>query len=98
MVSGGGFCERRRRAVRAWYMCSLTRRFGAVLHSEPCTRVGRCFENGCGVAKDVKQAVEWYQNAADQNHPAAQYNLGPDHSSHFLYIVFSFLSVLTPSS
>ena len=28
-----------------------------------------------GVTKDAAQAVKWFRKAADQNHPAAQYNL-----------------------
>ena len=33
-------------------------------------------DNGNGVLKDDKQAVKWYQKAADQGFAKAQYNLG----------------------
>ena len=32
--------------------------------------------NGQGVAQDDKQAVAWFQKAANQNHVGAQFNLG----------------------
>ncbi len=57
-------------------MCARSRRAGAVLCPEACTRAG--VQHGTGVAKDEKQAVEWYQKAAAQSYPHAQYNLGPD--------------------
>jgi TPR repeat protein len=38
--------------------------------------VGWCYENGCGVAQDYAQAVEWYEKAAKQGDAAAQCNLG----------------------
>jgi TPR repeat protein len=34
------------------------------------------YANGKGVLKDDKQAVYWYQKAADQGLAEAQYNLG----------------------
>jgi TPR repeat protein len=34
------------------------------------------FVGRCGVAKDEAEAVKWYRKAADQNIPAARYNLG----------------------
>jgi TPR repeat protein len=34
------------------------------------------YENGLGVEQDFKEAVKWYQKAADQGHAKAQYNLG----------------------
>jgi len=33
------------------------------------------YENGLGVPKDEKRALELYQQAADQGHPAAQANI-----------------------
>ena len=38
--------------------------------------LGVRYENGKGVLKDDKQAVKWYQKAADQGNASAQYNLG----------------------
>ena len=35
-----------------------------------------CTGRGRGVARDDAEAFRWYLKAADQNHPAAQYNLG----------------------
>ncbi len=37
---------------------------------------GVCYDNGQGVAKDEKKAVEWYAKAAEQNDAKAQFNLG----------------------
>ena len=37
---------------------------------------GRLLRQGQGVAKDEVEAVKWYRKAAEQNHAAAQYNLG----------------------
>jgi TPR repeat protein len=34
------------------------------------------YEYGIGVAQDYKEALRWYQKAADQGGPAAQSNLG----------------------
>jgi TPR repeat protein len=30
--------------------------------------LGYCYENGEGVEKDIKKAIEWYQKAAKQGH------------------------------
>jgi hypothetical protein len=34
------------------------------------------YDNGQGVPQDYKQALQWYQRAAEQGHASAQYNLG----------------------
>ncbi len=39
-------------------------------------KLGKTFEEGQGVAKDLKQAAEWYQRAANQSHGWAQFRLG----------------------
>ncbi len=39
-------------------------------------RLGDCYYWGRGIAEDAKEAVRWYQKAAGQGHPGAQYNLG----------------------
>ena len=38
--------------------------------------LGLRFELGDGVSKDYLQAFRWYQRAAEQNYPVAQYRLG----------------------
>ena len=38
-------------------------------------KLGGCYEDGEGVAKDQAEAVKWYRKAAEQNYAAAQYNL-----------------------
>lgn len=38
--------------------------------------LGRCYEQGSGVAKDSIEAVSWYRKAAKQGYADAQYNLG----------------------
>ncbi|MBQ7585401.1 MAG: sel1 repeat family protein [Desulfovibrionaceae bacterium] len=38
--------------------------------------VGRCYENGLGVAQDLPTAAKWYQLAAEQNNDQAQVFLG----------------------
>src|SRR5437868_9531592 len=39
-------------------------------------RLGLCYDNGQGVAKDYAEAVKWYRKAAEQNLAEAQSNLG----------------------
>lgn len=38
--------------------------------------IGCKYSLGQGVEQDQREAVRWWQKAADQNHPGAQYNLG----------------------
>jgi hypothetical protein len=38
--------------------------------------LGVRYENGAGVARDARSAVEWFRRAADQGFPEAQYRLG----------------------
>lgn len=40
------------------------------------TRLGWMYANGIGVLVDADKAVEWYQKAAIQGYPRAQYELG----------------------
>jgi TPR repeat protein len=35
-------------------------------------KLGECCENGRGARKDLVEAVEWYQKAAEQGHTASQ--------------------------
>lgn len=39
-------------------------------------QIGVCFDSGCGIEPDPNLAVEWYMQAAAQNHASALYNLG----------------------
>ncbi|MBR6374768.1 MAG: sel1 repeat family protein [Alloprevotella sp.] len=39
-------------------------------------KLGVCYENGDGVAKDLTEAVKWCRKAAEQGDAAAQYDLG----------------------
>jgi TPR repeat protein len=39
-------------------------------------RLGRCYEGGVGVNKNVKEAARWYRLAADRGHVPALINLG----------------------
>ena len=43
---------------------------------EAWNMVGRCLENGWGVAADPRRAARWYQRAARAGHVWGQYNLG----------------------
>ena len=43
--------------------------------------VGRMYANGFGVAMDDALALQWYGQAADQNHAEALYNLGVMHEN-----------------
>ena len=38
--------------------------------------LGDCYQYGNGVTIDLKKAFEWYQKAAEQNHPIGLYGLG----------------------
>ena len=44
------------------------------LASAQC-ELGRCYEHGKGVDKDMTKAISWYQQAADQGHVEAQVSL-----------------------
>jgi len=35
-------------------------------------QLGVCLENGFGVAKDEREAMEWYEKAAEQGHEEAK--------------------------
>ena len=39
-------------------------------------RIGLFYENGLGVAFDIKSSIKWYERAARKNHPMALYTLG----------------------
>ena len=39
-------------------------------------RLGLCYYNGEGVAKNYAEAVKWYRKAAEQNYAEAQFSLG----------------------
>jgi TPR repeat protein len=39
-------------------------------------KLGFCYDEGRGVAKDFVKAVKWYRKAAEQNYAPAQFNLG----------------------
>ena len=46
-------------------------------HVQAQNRMAICYGKGhLGLPKDEKLAIVWYQKAAEQNYPAAQYNLG----------------------
>eukprot|EP00959_Pyramimonas_sp_CCMP1952_P074864 1564369-Pyramimonas_sp.AAC.1 len=38
--------------------------------------LARCYGNGWGTSKELKEAVKWYTRAAEQGHADAQSNLG----------------------
>ena len=38
--------------------------------------LAQCYANGLGVKQDAEKAVFWYQKAAAQGNPYAQFNLG----------------------
>jgi TPR repeat protein len=40
------------------------------------SRLGVCYDNGQGIAKDEEEAVRWYRKAAEQGDALAQNNLG----------------------
>ncbi|XP_052865362.1 uncharacterized protein LOC128271768 [Anopheles cruzii] len=45
-------------------------------HAGAAFNLGICYEQGYGLSKDLRMAMECYQLAADQGHPQAMYNLG----------------------
>ena len=46
-------------------------------HVQAQNRLAICYGKGqLGLSKDEKQAIVWYEKAAEQNYPSAQYNLG----------------------
>jgi tetratricopeptide (TPR) repeat protein len=53
----------------------LYRRVGGT-HPGAMTCLGKCYEEGQGVAKDVAEATRLYRAAAERGHAQAQFNLG----------------------
>uniref|UniRef100_A0A2M4AAD2 Putative extracellular protein sel-1 n=1 Tax=Anopheles triannulatus TaxID=58253 RepID=A0A2M4AAD2_9DIPT len=45
-------------------------------HAGAAFNLGVCYEQGYGLPKDLRMALECYQLAAEQGHPQALYNLG----------------------
>jgi TPR repeat protein len=46
--------------------------------------MGKCYLNGWGVARDVKAAAKWVQQAADAGYPEAKTILAKCYQSGFL--------------
>ena len=42
---------------------------------ESMLRIGRCYETGDGVGKDLAEAVKWYRMAAEQGHAQGMFEL-----------------------
>ena len=38
--------------------------------------LGKMYQQGLGISKDLQKAAKWYRLAAEQDHPEAQFNLG----------------------
>ena len=53
----------------------VTRTLALQGNSQAQCRLGDAYLGGCGVAKNLPEAVQWYRKAAEQGHAAAQYNL-----------------------
>uniref|UniRef100_A0A182SPE4 Uncharacterized protein n=1 Tax=Anopheles maculatus TaxID=74869 RepID=A0A182SPE4_9DIPT len=49
-------------------------------HAGAAFNLGICFEQGYGMPKDMGMALECYQQAADQGHPQAIFNVGVFHA------------------
>uniref|UniRef100_A0A182MU91 Uncharacterized protein n=1 Tax=Anopheles culicifacies TaxID=139723 RepID=A0A182MU91_9DIPT len=49
-------------------------------HAGAAFNLGICFEQGYGMPKDMRMALECYQQAAEQGHPQAIYNVGVFHA------------------
>ncbi|XP_035900706.1 uncharacterized protein LOC118506970 [Anopheles stephensi] len=49
-------------------------------HAGAAFNLGICFEQGYGMPKDMAMALECYQQAAEQGHPQAIYNVGVFHA------------------
>jgi hypothetical protein len=45
-------------------------------HAQARNDLATMLRNGLGCARDINEAIHWYQLSAAQNEPAAQYNLG----------------------
>jgi len=39
-------------------------------------QIGRCYDRGLGVKKDLKKAIRWWKMSADHGHSKSQFNLG----------------------
>ncbi len=53
-----------------WFLKSAKQGFAAAQYA-----VGRCYEEGIGVAKDTREALNWYRKAALQGHEDARNKL-----------------------
>ncbi|XP_049286176.1 uncharacterized protein LOC125765274 [Anopheles funestus] len=49
-------------------------------HAGAAFNLGICYEQGHGMPKDMRMAFECYQQAAEQGHPQAMYNVGVFHA------------------
>uniref|UniRef100_A0A182PE68 Uncharacterized protein n=1 Tax=Anopheles epiroticus TaxID=199890 RepID=A0A182PE68_9DIPT len=52
-------------------------------HAGAAFNLGICYEQGYGIAKDMRMALECYQLAAEQGHPQAIFNVGVFHARGF---------------
>uniref|UniRef100_A0A182JY72 Uncharacterized protein n=1 Tax=Anopheles christyi TaxID=43041 RepID=A0A182JY72_9DIPT len=52
-------------------------------HAGAAFNLGICYEQGYGISKDMRMALECYQFAAEKGHPQAIYNVGVFHARGF---------------
>jgi hypothetical protein len=45
-------------------------------NAQAAYQLGRCYEEGIGVAKNITEAIKWYQAAVKQNEPNAIFRIG----------------------
>lgn len=68
--------KRKRVSMPATYYSLELVRQAEAGNPEAQFNLGKCFYNGDGVEKDLKEAVKWYRKAAEQGNGNAQNNLG----------------------
>ncbi len=57
-------------------MAKLYQQAASMGYPKAQNAIGRCYEKGIGVAKNIEKAIEWYKASADQGNTSAQINLG----------------------
>ena len=45
-------------------------------HLEAQINLAICYSEGLGTVQNHDEALKWYREASERNHPAAQFNIG----------------------
>ena len=82
LFSGSVFGDDLKNAVTVYFLGDFKRAYKLFLplaekgHTKAQTMLGIMYDEGQGVPQDYKEAIKWYQLAAEQGLGKAQFNLG----------------------